>query len=180
MSKLGELSRRLKGEKQTLWELIMFYLMGGVTGIVDLAAFALFNYLIFKGLRGTAVSWWLFDYSAADGGLCALLSLACSFAVSQTVNFFLQRRVTFSATTDLLYSGIMYAVMIVIVYIVILWLPTLFSASLCALLGDGWGALAVKLITQFVSALIQFPMNKWVIMRGDVKKNTGTAQKTAP
>ena len=167
LTKVRGFSDRLKASKPTLWELVVFYLMGGIVMVVDLGAFALFNYLLFTKLRGVAVQWWLFDYTVDNGGLCALLSLACSFALSQTVNFFLQRKVTFGATSNVLYSAVMYAVMVIGVYFLILWLPTFFYAPVCRLLGDGLGSFVVKLATEFISALIQFPMNKWVIMRSD-------------
>lgn len=165
LSKLKAFSQRVKAKAQTLWELVMFFLMSGITTIVDLGVFALCNFLIFVNLRATPFSWWLLEYGPDNGGMCAFLSVAVSFAISQTVNFFLQRKATFSATNNVALSAIMYAVMVVAVYFLCLWLPSVIGAPIYALLGAGLGALAVKLLLQLVSALIQFPINKWVIMR---------------
>lgn len=156
---------RLFGEKQTLRQLIVFWLMGGIAGVIDLAVFAVCNYFVFTDLRDIDAQFWLFDYGVANGGLCALLAFAVSFAVSQTVNFFVQRKATFSATNNVAVSAALYAVTVLAVYVLILWLPTVIGAPVYALLGAGAGAIAIKLLMQFVSFLIQFPINKWVIMR---------------
>lgn len=160
-----EVSAAFKAKAQTLWEFIMFLLVGGVTSLVDLGVFSLCNYLIFSAYRGIPFRWWLLDYGPENGGLCAFLSFAVSFAVAQAVNFFLQRKATFGATNDVRKSAILYAVMVVGVYFFILWLPTLIGAPIYAWLGAGLGAIALKLLSQLLSALIQFPINKWVIMR---------------
>ena len=164
----------MKNEKRqgkTLWQLVMFFLMSGVTTLVDLAVFALCNYLVFAKYSDRAFVWGPFQYDLAAGGLCAFLSFAVSFAISQTVNFFLQRKATFGATNNVLRSAIMYAFMVVLVYLFVLWLPSLIAEPIYALLGAGIGPLAVKVIGQLCSALIQFPINKFVIMRNDGKED---------
>lgn len=162
--RIKELSGRFKEKAQIWWEVIVFYLMSGITTVVDLAAFAAFNYLVFASFREVPFHWWLLDYGVESGGLCAMLSMASSFAVSQTVNFFLQRKVTFGASNNVLYSAVMYAIMVVAVFFLVLWLPTVILVPMTVWLGAA-APMVVKLITQFVSALIQFPINKWVIMR---------------
>ncbi len=158
-------TRNFLEKHQTLWEYIKFTLMSLVTTIVDLGGFALLNYWLFANYRDIDFSWWLFDYRVQNGGLCAFLSLVISFAVSQTVNFILQRKVTFKATNNKLYSAVMYAIMVIAVYFLTLWLPTLFIEPLYAAVGENWGGIITKIICMTVSFLIQFPMNKWVIMR---------------
>lgn len=152
---------------QTLWEYIKFTLMSMVTTVVDLGGFALLNYWLLTGYRAVDFSWWLFDYRVENGGLSAFLALVISFTISQTVNFFLQRRVTFKATNNKLYSAVMYAIMVIAVYFLILWLPTLFIEPLYARVGENWGGIITKVICMTVSFFIQFPMNKWVVMRKD-------------
>ncbi len=64
----------------------------------------------------------------------------------------------------------MYAVMVVGVYFVQLYLPTLLRTSLAGVFGEALGDIAMKLINMTVSMLIQFPMNKYVIMRNSNKQ----------
>ncbi len=170
LARIKAFSNRFRGKQQTLWQLLTFWLMGGIAGIIDLAVFAICNYWVFSNLRNRGVRFWLLDYGVENGGLCALLSFAVSFAVSQAANFFIQRKATFSATNSIAISATLYALTVVGVYILILWLPTVIGAPVYALLGASLGAIAIKLLMQFVSFLIQFPINKWVIMRVGAKK----------
>jgi putative flippase GtrA len=156
-------------KSSTLFQFIKYTLMSLVTTLVDMGGFALLNYWVFTGFRQVAFRWWLFDYRVENGGLSAFLALVISFAISQTVNFFIQRKVTFGANNNKLYSAIIYAVMVVSVYFFTLWLPTLFIEWLYVAIGENWGGIITKMVCMTVSFLIQFPMNKWVIMRKDAK-----------
>lgn len=152
-------------QKKTLWQFIKFTLFSMVTTVVDLGTFALLNYLIFTRYADVPFAWWLLDYNLEDGGLCAFLSFALSFVVSQTFNFFLQRKVTFGASGHLLRSGILYTIMVLAVFALGVWVPTLIRAPIALFVGVGWADFIVKNINMTQSFAIQFPMNKWVIMR---------------
>lgn len=151
--------------KKTFWQFLLFLLMSLVTTVVDLGSFALFNYVLFVSLKDQPFHWFLFDYSLANGGLCAFLAFACSFILSQTFNFFLQRKVTFGANNRVIFSGLMYAVMVVGVFFFQLWIPTLIRDPLASWVGENWADFIIKNANMTVSFLIQFPMNKYVIMR---------------
>ena len=155
-----------KAAHGAFWQFIVFMLMSCITTVVDLGSFSLLNFWAFSHLKEQAFSWWLINYSVAAGGLCAFLSFALSFAVSQTFNFFLQRKATFKADNNLLFSGVMYAVMVIAVYFLQIYLPTLIRESIARLIGSTYGDLVVKFVNMTMSMLIQFPMNKYVIMRG--------------
>ncbi|NLI54484.1 MAG: hypothetical protein GX417_09205 [Clostridiales bacterium] len=148
-----------------LWQFVMFMLMSGVTTLVDLGTFALFNFWLFAPYRERAFFWGPFQYSAQSGGLTAFGAFAASFAISQTFNFFLQRKTTFRANNRVGTSAAMYAAMVIGVYFLQLYLPTLLRAPIVLLIGATLGDLAMKLVNMTVSMLIQFPMNKYVIMR---------------
>jgi putative flippase GtrA len=143
-----------------------------VATAVDLGSFALFNFWVFRAYAQQPFTFWLVDYSVANGGLCAFLAFALSFALSQTVNFFVQRKATFKANNNPLLSGIMYAVMVVAVYALQLYLPTLIRVPIISRIGETWGDLLLKMINMTVSMLIQFPMLKFVIMRKKPAENS--------
>ncbi len=148
-----------------LWQFVMFVLMSGITTLVDLATFAVFNFWIFRSLHDTPFFWGPIRYSVENGGLTAFGAFAVSFAVSQTVNFFLQRKKTFHATNNAVSSALLYALMVIGVYFLQLYVPTLIRAPIVAVIGAVIGDLLVKAINMILSMLIQFPLNKWVIMR---------------
>ncbi len=88
-----------------------------------------------------------------------------SFIISQTFNFFIQRKATFKATNNIIYSGIMYFLMVLIVLFFQIWIPTIVRQPVIALVGIKWGEFLIKNVNMTLSFLIQFPMNKWIIMR---------------
>lgn len=139
--------------------------MSGITTLVDLGSFALFNFWLLTPYRGRAFYWGPFQYSIESGGLTAFGAFAASFAISQTFNFFLQRKTTFQATNNVAASAVLYALMVVGVYFLQMYLPTLLRAPLASLIGAAAGDIAMKVVNMAVSMLIQFPMNKYVIMR---------------
>jgi len=163
-----------------LWQFIMFTLMSMITTVVDLGSFSLFNYLVFASLRDRPFSWWIISYGVEDGGLCAFLAFALSFLISQTFNFFLQRKTTFKANNNVLWSGVMYAVMVIAVYLLQILVPSWILAPIAGAVGLGFGAIVVKFINMSLSMLIQFPMNKYVIMRTSVKRTQATDGAASP
>ena len=154
-----------KARGKTWFQLVLFTLLSMVTTVVDLGTFALFNYLVFTAYRNIPFQWWLLDYSVPNGGFTAFLSFALSFAISQTFNFFIQRKVTFRAKNNLLLSGTLYAIMVLIVFSLQLWMPTVLRAPLSGLVGVGWADFIVKNVNMTISFLIQFPVSKYIIMR---------------
>ena len=165
MKKIKELFNKLKAKNETLGQLVTYLLLGGITTAIDLAVFALCNYVIFKKYADESFNWWLIKYSPHNGGLCAFLSFAVSFAIAQTFNFFIQRKATFKATNNTALSGVMYAVMVLGTYVVVLWLPRVVGKFFYSAFGRKKGAIVLKMASQSLSAIIQFPINKWVIMR---------------
>lgn len=150
---------------ETVWQLIMFLLIGCITMGIDLASFALFNFWVFAPYRDQPFSWWLVDYSVKNGGLTAFLAYASSYAVAQTFNFFLQRKTTFKANNNVAKSAVMYATMVILIYFMQIYLPTLLRVHVVAVFGAALGDMIVKLINMLGSTLIQFPTSKWLIMR---------------
>ncbi len=157
--------KKMASPKKTFWQFILFLLLSIITTVVDLGTFALFNYVLFVGLKSQPFQWFLFDYSLVNGGLGSFLSFLCSFLISQTFNFFIQRKVTFGATNRMVYSAMMYAAMVIGVLFFQLWIPTLMRDPLAHWVGESWADFLVKNVNMTISFLIQFPMNKWVIMR---------------
>ena len=154
-----------KERHETMWQFILYMLMGCLTTVVDFGSFALCNFWLFTAFRSQPFSWWLIDYPVENGGLTAFLSFACSFAISQTFNFILQRKTTFKANNNIAKSAVMYIIMIILVYFLQLYVPTLIRAPIVAALGATLGDILVKTINMTSCMLIQFPINKWLIMR---------------
>ncbi|MBQ3552847.1 MAG: hypothetical protein IJA35_06885 [Clostridia bacterium] len=154
-----------KSKHAAFWQFITFALRSCITSVVEIAIFALCNFLIFIPYKYTPFSWWLIDYSVENGGLCAFWSFLISFGIAQAFNFVLQRKTTFKASNNIVMSGILYTVMVLALYALQLYIPTLIRAQVVAWIGETVGDLLLKCLMMFISMLIQFPLNKYVIMR---------------
>ncbi len=150
---------------QTLEQIIKFLLVGCLTGILDLIIYSLCYYIFFKHLRNVNFNFWIIRYSINQGGKCAFLSFALSFSISQIFNFFMQRKATFKANNNPITSGILYALMILGTYFFCLWFPTVISLFIYSKVGVNIGAIIVKLLCQTACTIIQFPLNKFIIMK---------------
>lgn len=152
-------------ERKTLWQFMMFTLLSVLTTVVDFGTFALFNFWVFSHLKVVDFNWFVFDYSQVNGGLCAFLAFALSFVISQTFNFVIQRKVTFSANNNVWFSAFMYLIMVMVVFFLQLWIPTFIRPTFVRWFGENWGDVVLKNLNMTLSFVIQFPINKWVIMR---------------
>lgn len=159
------ITKDFRTKNKGFWQFIKFTAFSLITTVVELTAFSLFNYLIFTYLSNTEFKFWLFNYSVENGGMCAFLSFTLSFIIAQIFNFIIQRKVTFHATNHILHSALMYANMILIIFFLQLWIPTLIRIPLTNLVGSQWADMIAKNMMMTMAFIIQFPMNKWVIMK---------------
>ncbi|MBU1094337.1 MAG: GtrA family protein [Firmicutes bacterium] len=148
-----------------IWEFIKYTSVSLLTSLVEISVFALFNYWIFSSLSQIEIQIWLLDYSLANGGLCSFLAFSLSFIIAQIFNFIVQRKATFKANNRVLSSAIMYGIMILIIFLLQLWIPTLIHVPISNLVGNDWADLIIKNMMMFLAFIIQYPMNKWVIMK---------------
>ncbi len=146
-------------------QFIVFLLMSSLTSVVEYSAFAFSAFLLFKNYQNIAFSWWIIDYPIDTGGLTSFLSFVTSYIIAQIFNFFMQRRTTFKANNHILKSAILYSMMVVGIYILQLILPPIILDDMISWIGYEMGSIVVKSLMMTMATIIQFPLNKWVIMK---------------
>ncbi len=157
--------KSFKEKNPSLFQVVSYALLGCVASAVELGVFSLCNYFIFGAYKQTSFVWLVFRYDEANGGLCFFLSLAVSFIIAQAVNFIIQRKITFEANNSGAASAIMFAVMMLGIFLLQLWLPTLLRAPFTASMSADTAELLIKLLCMFLGFVISYPLNKYVIMR---------------
>lgn len=150
---------------RTSHQFILFILMSSITSLVEYATFALGAFLLFKSFQDDPFSWWLIDYPLESGGLGSFLSFATSYIIAQLFNFIIQRKTTFKANNHVVKSAVLYTLMVVGIYVLQLLLPPLILDDLIGWFGYEIGSIIVKSLMMTMAMLIQFPLNKWVIMK---------------
>ncbi len=146
-------------------QFIVFILMSSITSVVEYATFALGAFLLFKTFQNIPFSWWLIDYPLESGGLGTFLSFATSYIIAQIFNFILQRKTTFKANNHVVKSAILYTAMVVFIYLLQLILPPYMLDDFIGWFGYEVGSIVVKSLMMTMATLIQYPLNKWVIMK---------------
>lgn len=155
----------VRDKHPVLYQFLSFAALGGVVTVVDFAVFSLCRYLIYRPFLETPFRFWLFDYGADAGGLCAFLSFVTSFVLAQIVSFIMQRRVTFKANNNTVASAAMFTVLILFIFWVNLVLPTVTVPFLSRFMGADLAAFLGKSMNMTLSMLIEFPVDKYIIMR---------------
>ena len=151
--------------KNTVEQLYKSFFLGAIATIVDFVIFSLCNYVFFKHLRQTTFHFGPFNYSIEDGGLCLFLSTAFSYLISQSVNYFVQRKYAFKSDATTVRSFVLYICSSILAYLVILYIPGLIGAFVNSVVGFTFGALVTKAIANFIGFIIQFPINKLIIFK---------------
>ena len=156
---------RFKEKHLTLWQFIVFNLLSLCATLTDLSVYSILDYWLLVPWKNISVSWWLLNYTPAAGGLAALVATATAYLCAQVVNFFVQRKGTFQADNNVAASGVMYFGMIVFIWFFQIWFSAILLGWFLPVFGQYWGGLLMRMANGCVSLLIQFPLNKFVIMR---------------
>lgn len=145
-------------------QLIKFTLFSMIAFIVEYATFTLLLFLL-KNVS-SPVSWFVFFYSESDGGLGAMLAFFISNVLAQIVSFILNRKKTFHATNNIVFSAVSYAIMVFGIIILNTWAGGAITAALnksidnlvlCQYIGKFSGS--------FMAFVINFLCSKFIIMR---------------
>jgi putative flippase GtrA len=164
--------KKLKEKNPNAFQVISYALLGCVASVVELGVFSLSNYLLSGAYKSVPFVWWLFRYDETNGGLCFFLSLAVSFVLAQLVNFIIQRKVTFEANNNGAASAVMFTIMMLGVFLLQLWLPSVLRAPFSTAMSEGTAELLIKLLCMFLGFVITYPLNKYVVMRKDKGEKT--------
>ena len=167
---MKQLLERCRQKHPVLYQFMSFAGVGGVVTVVDFGLFALFRYLVFTSLTTVPFHFLILDYPIEKGGLCAFLAFAISFPLAQVVSFLLQRNFTFRANNSTAASALMFTCLIIFIFLVNMYLPVLTLAFLGRFLSPSVAGVVAKCINMTTSMLIEFPIDKYIIMRRKTPK----------
>lgn len=156
--------RKWRDAHKSLYEFVMFNLMGNIATITNFAVLALGNNVLFRSLADRDFQWGPFNYAVDNGGLAGFISFLLSYAIAQTVNFIVQRKTVFHANNKLAWPIVVYIITLLIVYFICLYVPTLLMAPLTAIFGR-FAIYACNFVNIIIQVLIVFPVMKLIIMK---------------
>jgi putative flippase GtrA len=152
---------------ETVLQFVKFTLFSMIAGISETVVFLVLNWALPASGVNAPVKWFVFDYPTAAGGQGAMIAFIVSAFVGMGLSFIINFKKTFYSTNNIVVSAVGYAIMSVLIIVGLnTYVGGLLNEALCRVIPntDVAGFIA-KMICQFSSFLIVFPMNKFVIMR---------------
>ena len=149
-----------------LWKMIKFVLSASVTAVLEIAVFALLQYVVFRSMNETPVT---------DNAVLSFLGIQykgymyayfISATIGYTASYILNRKVTFHADSNVVLSTILYAIMVVFTIAFNTW----FGAFLGTIVkNSGYEnvvtVMLTKLVVMCVPMLWTYPLQRFVIHR---------------
>lgn len=149
-----------------IWKFVKFTFTGASTSVLEMAVYALLQYVVFRSLQGVPVQ---------DSPVLAFLGIEYkgylySYLISAIIGYaaayLMNRKLTFQSDVNPLVSGMMYAVMVVCTIAFNTW----FGAYLGTVItNNGWNSfwvdMLVKLVVMTLPTAWTYPLSRFVIHR---------------
>ena len=153
-------------DKHAGWyEFIMFNLLSNIATITNFVMLNIGISILFVSFTDTPFRFWVFDYTVESGGLGGFLAFLLSYACAQLVNFIVQRKLVFKANNKLGINIAIYVAVIVMVYLICLYVPTVILAPLTEWFGGFWAVNMTNGVNILIQVAIIFPVLKFVVMK---------------
>ena len=186
--KTGKLDK-VKGFMQrhgNIWQIIKFTLISCIAFLAEFASMYALQY----GLEGVCgdqeFKWFLFHYAPGRKGafgLAGFIAMLGSKCIAEIISFTINRKKTFNANNNVVFSAIMYVITVIAIILLSTWLAGALGDVMGPAIGADWGNTISKLLGSLLSWVIMFLMDKFVIMRrldkGEKEVETETAEAIA-
>lgn len=146
-------------------QFIKSFFLGGIATAADYVIYSICNFVIFKSFANTPFTFGPFNYGVNDGGLCNFVSMAISYLLGQTMNYFVQKKFAFDKNNTTTKTFVSYIIVSIFIYLLVLYIPGLIGESINDIFGFTLGPLISKAIATFVAFCVQFPINKFIIFK---------------
>lgn len=149
-----------------IWKFIKFTFTGASTSILEMAVYALLQYVVFKSLQGVPVE---------DSPILTFLGIEYkgylySYLISAIIGYaaayIMNRKLTFKSDANPLVSTILYAIMVVCTIAFNTWFGAFLGTWIT---NNGWNNfwvdMLVKLIVMTLPTVWTYPLSRFVIHR---------------
>lgn len=149
-----------------IWKFIKFTFTGASTSILEMAVYALLQYVVFSSLQGVPVenspilSFLGIEYKGY------LYSYLISAIIGYAAAYIMNRKLTFNSDANPLVSTILYAIMVVCTIVFNTWFGAFLGTWIT---NNGWNSfwmdMLVKLIVMTLPTVWTYPLSRFVIHR---------------
>ncbi len=149
---------------ETVVQAIKFTLISLVAFLSEFAVMYALQYGLYKTCGEQDFDWFVFHYSAGKKGafgLAGFIAMLGSKLVAETISFTQNWKRNFKANSNRVFAVTVYVITVVCIIVFTQWM----SGALAEVLHSEAALTVCKLIGSFVSFIVMFLMDKFVIMR---------------
>lgn len=163
---------RFTQKHSEIWKFIKFTFTGASTSVLELAVFMFLQYCVFKSLNQVPVNnnpvlaFLGIEYEGY------LYSYAISAIIGYAAAYIMNRKLTFKADANPIFSTIIYAVMVIFTIIFNTWFGAFLGTQIT---NNGWNSPLIEMLTKLVVMTVPtiwtYPLNRFVIHRKKKPEN---------
>lgn len=149
---------------QNIFQLIKFTLISCIAAVVEIGTVNLLGLLLKP--YSQPVNWFIFNYTAENGGLGTMIAFLVSTTLAQIVSYITNRKATFHADNNQVYAVTVYIIMVVCIILFQTWAGPAITIALNKSIANYALCLNIsKFSLMTLTFVFVFLMDKFVIMR---------------
>ena len=160
-----------------IFQIVKFTLISLIAFIAEFASMYALQYGLLDLYGNVTFKWFVFKYTPEKNfGLAGFIAMLVSKCIAEIISFIINRKKTFSANNNVVFSAIMYVITVISIIILSTWLAgdDALGGVLGAAVGADLGNTISKMLGSLLSWVIVFLMDKFVIMRKTYKYDVMT------
>ena len=147
-----------------IWQIVKFTLISLIAFLAEFATMYALQYGL-ADVCGQDFHWFVFNYDASQGGQATFIAMLGSKCIAEIISFTINRKKTFKANNNVVFSAIMYVITVVALIIFTTWLAGVLGDAMGPAIGADAGNTISKMLSSVISFVVIFLMDKFVIMR---------------
>ena len=148
-----------------IWQIVKFTLISLIAFLAEFATMYALQYGL-ADVCGQDFHWFVFNYDASQGGQATFIAMLGSKCIAEIISFTINRKKTFKANNNVVFSAIMYVITVVALIIFTTWLAGPIGNAMGAHnIDEGLSSTVSKMVGSIISFVVIFLMDKFVIMR---------------
>ena len=162
-----------------IWQIVKFTLISLIAFLAEFASMYALQYGL-ADVCGQDFHWFVFNYDASQGGQATFIAMLGSKCIAEIISFTINRKKTFKANNNVVFSAIMYVITVVALIIFTTWLAGPIGNAMGAHnIDEGLSSTVSKMVGSIISFVVIFLMDKFVIMRNVDKGDKEAAADSA-
>ena len=163
-------STEQSNRRKEIFKIIKFAVIGFLSTVVEVALFYVLQGIVFRDMLTQPIRFLFFEYE----GPGYLWSFLISTVVGYAIAFVLNRKITFQANANPVFSVIAYILMVVFTIFVTTWLGIAITNLFIRMDRRSLGELIAKPFVALLAIVWTYPINRFIIHRKKAPPEPGT------